>query len=272
MVERRVKRELCSLVGRDGAQQIGAVGGLAEDSLERLFVFFDGCDPRPRRVQAGLAHLHGIDDRQSGLFLKRLRATVPELRLVIECVQNGWGVALACASFDTDRDGPPISEGAAGIMTRTAGHCPVCRQPAIEEQLLAEGDLLGGLRIVRWNRRASHGGRNANLSKRSGSGQRTGFGNGRRFPRGLLSDSFRSGFRRRIRVFPRAVAAQDQRSVHEQNKCGQQLYSHPTVLLIVASCLTVHNMFSSEVGSALDDCSRVTGYAEVTLLLDRLAG
>src|SRR5712691_12331920 len=169
MIEGRIKRKLRSFVGRDGAQQVGAVGRAAEDVPERLLVFSDGCDLGHRGVQAGLAHLDRIDDRQRRLLLERLHPAVPELRLVVKGVQNGRRVALADAAFDTDRSGPPVGESAGGIMAGTASHGPVSRQATIEEQSLAEGDLLGALQIVKRNSASSLSG-GANLSKRLGPG------------------------------------------------------------------------------------------------------
>src|SRR6266849_759603 len=166
VIERRIKRQLCSFVGRDGAQQVGAVGRAAEDALERLLVFSDGCDSGDRSIQAGLTHFNRIDDRQSGLLLERIHSAVPELRFVVECVQNSRGVTLADTAFDTNRGGPPVGESAGGIMTGTACHGPVSRQTTIEEQSLAEGDLLGGLRIVQQKSSASRLSGGANLSKR----------------------------------------------------------------------------------------------------------
>jgi hypothetical protein len=48
-------------------------------------------------------------------------------------------------------------------MAGTASHCPVSRQATIEGQPLAQGDLLGGLRIVRRYRRASRAVGDANF-------------------------------------------------------------------------------------------------------------
>ena len=93
--------------------------------------------------QARLAHLHWIDDRQRRLLLKRLDPAVPELRLVVEGIQNGRRVALADAAFDTDRNRPAVGESAGGIVTGAAGHGAVSGQAAIEEQFLAQGDLSG---------------------------------------------------------------------------------------------------------------------------------
>src|SRR6266849_11208589 len=236
VIERRIKRQLCSFVGRDGAQQVGAVGRAAEEAPERLLVFSYGCDPGHGSVQAGLAHLNRIDDRQRGLLLERLHPTVPELRLIVEGVQNRRRVALADPAFDTDRSGPPVGECAGGIMARTASHGPVSRQATIEEQSLAEGDLLGGLRIVWRYRRASRAVGDANLSKGLGPGQRTRFGNGRRFQGSLLRRSVRRGFCHRTRLFARTLATENQRSgTYYQHKRDAQSCSlcnpHPTALL-----------------------------------------
>src|SRR3982074_3489482 len=58
VVEGRIKRQLCSLVGRDGAQQGRAVGRGAEDAAQSVLPFPDGCDPVGGSLQAGLAHLN----------------------------------------------------------------------------------------------------------------------------------------------------------------------------------------------------------------------
>src|SRR6266567_7281108 len=125
VVEGRIKRRSSDLVGCDGAQQVGTVEGAAEDAPERLLVFSDGCDLGYRSIQAGLTHFNRIDDRQRRLLLERIHSAVPELRLVVEGVQNGRRVALADAAFDTDRSGPPVGESARRIMAGTASHGPV---------------------------------------------------------------------------------------------------------------------------------------------------
>src|SRR5260370_15830227 len=120
VIERRIKRQLRSLVGRDGAQQVGNVEGAAEDAHEGLLVFSDGCDLGHRRIQAGLTHFNRIDDRQSGVLLERLYAAVPELRLVVECVQNSRGVTLADTAFDTNRGAPSVGESIRRIVACSA--------------------------------------------------------------------------------------------------------------------------------------------------------
>src|SRR5207237_8659720 len=98
---------------------------------------------------------------------------VPELRLVVEGVQDGRCVALADAALDSDRGWFPVGEGARGIMARAAGNAPVGRQATVEEQALAERDPPGGLRIVGGDRRASLVGSSTDLSKGLGPGART---------------------------------------------------------------------------------------------------
>jgi hypothetical protein len=184
VIEGRVKRNLRSLVGRDGPQQVGAVGRAAEDAPESGLVFRDGRDPGHGSVHAGLSHLGRIDDRQCRLLLERLHAAVPELRLVVEGVQDGRCVALADAALDSDRGGFPVGESACGIMARAARNAPIGRQATIEEQSLAERNLLGGLRIVGRYRRLSRVGRGADLLKGFGPGERPRFGNRPRRERG----------------------------------------------------------------------------------------
>jgi len=76
VIERRIERELRSFVGRDGAQQVGAVERAAEDGPERRLVFRNGCDPGHCSLQARLAHFNWIDDRQRRLLLERLDPAV----------------------------------------------------------------------------------------------------------------------------------------------------------------------------------------------------
>src|SRR3989449_4657592 len=121
-IERGVERQLRAFVGRDGAQQIAGVGRTAEDLSEGVLVFRDGGDPGHGSVEARLAHLDGVDDRQRRLLLERLHPPVPELRLVVKGVQNGRGVALADTAFDTDGGGPPVGERA-----RDHGRCCTLR-------------------------------------------------------------------------------------------------------------------------------------------------
>jgi len=67
-----------------------------------------------------MAHLNGIDNRECRLFLERINPAAPKLRLVIEGVQNSWGIALANAAFDADGGPFPIGEGERGIMACAA--------------------------------------------------------------------------------------------------------------------------------------------------------
>src|SRR2546422_9674241 len=103
----------------------------------------------------------------------------------------------------------PFGESAGGIMTRTASHGPVSRQATIEEQALAEGDLLGGLLIVRRYHRASRAVGDANLSRRLGPGQRTRFGNRWRLQGGLLRRRVRRDLCHRTRLSARTPATEN---------------------------------------------------------------
>ncbi|HKN36658.1 MAG TPA: hypothetical protein VJX16_25730 [Terriglobales bacterium] len=60
--------------------KVDCVKGTAEDMLKCQRVFRNGCDLSHGRVEAGLAHFTGIDDRETHLVLQGFRATVPELR------------------------------------------------------------------------------------------------------------------------------------------------------------------------------------------------
>ncbi len=86
MIERRIKRNLSTLIGCYGAHQIGAVGWVAENAPEGLLIAVDPCDPGHGALQAVLAHFHRIDDRERRLILESLHPAVPELRLVVEGV------------------------------------------------------------------------------------------------------------------------------------------------------------------------------------------
>src|SRR5207249_4188624 len=106
-----------------------------------------------------------------------------------EGVQDGRRVALAGAALDSDRGGFPVGESPRGIMAGAASNAPIGRQATIEEQSLAERDLLGGLRIVGRYRRGSRVGGGADLSKGFGPGERARFGNRRRLERGFRGRS-----------------------------------------------------------------------------------
>ena len=160
----------------------------AEAPHELALIILVVGDSGHRFADAGRAHLEGIRDRQRRLLFECSDPAVPELRLVVEGVQNGRGVALADTAFDPDGGGPPVGERARGIMAGAARHGPVRRQATVEEQFLAEGDLLGGLRIVRRYRGARRGSRDADLmnglrlSQRPGLGDRQHCQNGRTRP------------------------------------------------------------------------------------------
>ena len=66
----------------------------------------------------------------------RVDPAVPELRLVVERIQDGWRVSLACASADDDRDWPAVGEGTRGSMAGRTGNRAVTREPAIEDTRL----------------------------------------------------------------------------------------------------------------------------------------
>src|SRR5258707_1653708 len=84
-IKRRIKRQLCAFVGRDGSQKIGTIGWAAKYTLECLLVFFDTRDLCHSRIQVCVTHLSSIDNRERRLFFKRLYAAVPELRTVLHC-------------------------------------------------------------------------------------------------------------------------------------------------------------------------------------------
>src|SRR6266496_2400338 len=116
VIKRRIKRQLCAFVSRDGSQKFGTIRRAAKYTLECLLVLLDTRDLRHSRIQAWVTHLNGIDNRERRLLLERVHPAVPELRLIIERIQNGWGVALADAAFDTDGGGLPVGECEFWIM------------------------------------------------------------------------------------------------------------------------------------------------------------
>src|SRR5260370_17528814 len=77
VVERSIKRQLRSFVGRDGPQQVGAVRCAAEDVAEVLLVFLDGCHLTHGSIEAGLAHFKRIYIWKSRLLLQRLHPPIP---------------------------------------------------------------------------------------------------------------------------------------------------------------------------------------------------
>ena len=85
-----------------------------------MLVLFNRCDLRHSGIQVWVPHFNGIDNRQRGLLLERVHPAVPELRLIIESIQDGRGIALADAALDTDGGGLPVGEGKRGIMARAA--------------------------------------------------------------------------------------------------------------------------------------------------------
>ena len=157
---------MCTFVGCDGSHKVGTIGRAAEYMLECLLVFFDARDLCHGGIQAWLAHLKGIDDRLRRLLLERIHPAVPELRLIVEGIQNGRCVALAEAAFDTDGQGLPVGECELRIMACAARDRAVNRQTAFEEKFLAQGNFLGALRIVRRNCLSSQLRWRTNLLKR----------------------------------------------------------------------------------------------------------
>src|SRR5438445_775982 len=97
-------------------------------------------------------------------------------------------LVAAGTAVDPDGGGPAVGERARGIVAGAARHGPVRRQATVEEQFLAEGDLLGSLRIVRRYRGARRGRRDADLmnilrlSQWPGLGDRQDLRNGRTLP------------------------------------------------------------------------------------------
>ena len=218
VIERRIERNLRPFVGHDGPHQVGAIGWVTGDLLKDLVVFLDRCDPGHRSIHAGLTHFNRIDDRQCRLLLERIYPAVPELRLVVESVQNGRGVALADAALDPDQRRLAIGESAGGIVTGTACDAPIGREATVKKQFLTEGDLLGRLRVASRDRLASQLGGEANLVERFGLGQRTRFGNRTRFKGGWPRRFSWRRSRLRTRLFARAVQTETWRSGGERQQ------------------------------------------------------
>src|SRR5271166_2271618 len=133
VVEWRIKGNLGALVRGNGTQKVGRIWGFSEGALKRLRVFRASSDPGCGCIQAGLPHLAGIDDDEASLFLESLRAPIPELRDVVEGIQNGGSIALAGAAIDTNRNLPAVGESARWIVARAARNRPINRQPSIKE-------------------------------------------------------------------------------------------------------------------------------------------
>jgi len=77
----------------------GLLGGRAEDITEGLLILFNRCDLRHRSIQVGLTHLNRIDNCNAACSSRVFTRPVPELRLIVEGVQNGRCVALAGAAL-----------------------------------------------------------------------------------------------------------------------------------------------------------------------------
>src|SRR5205823_2381655 len=100
-IKGRIERNQSAFVGRNRAQEIRSTDRAAEYSAERLLVLADAYDAGNRGVQIRLAHLDRIDDRQRRLILQCLCPTIPELRLIVECVQNRRRISLSKAAVNT---------------------------------------------------------------------------------------------------------------------------------------------------------------------------
>ena len=100
MVEGRIERKQCPFGGCKGAQHILFVYSPTEGLHKLRLIALVSGDLGHSIPDTGRAHLERIRDRQCRLLLERIHPAVPELRLVVECVQNGWGVALTDAAVD----------------------------------------------------------------------------------------------------------------------------------------------------------------------------
>jgi len=166
VIKRRIKGQLCAFIGRDSSQKVGTIGWAAKYTLKCPLVFLDTRDLCHSRFQAWVTHLNGIDNRERRLLLERVHPAVPELRLIVESIQNGRCIALADAAFNSDGGGLPVGECELWIMAGAARDSAVNRQAAFEKKSLTQGNLLRGLRIVSRDRRTSRLNGHANLLKR----------------------------------------------------------------------------------------------------------
>ncbi len=94
-------------------------------------------DSRP-----SLTHFTWIEDRKCGLIFKCRGAAIPELRLVIDCIQDSRSIALAYSTVHTHGCRSSVRKSAVRIMAGGTGNRSVYRQTWIEEQFLAESDFL----------------------------------------------------------------------------------------------------------------------------------
>src|SRR5439155_555313 len=158
--------------------QTGWVWLTGEHANESGPVFRDCRNARDGGVKIRLSHLHGVHDWQSRLLLECSGAPIPELHLVVKRVQHRRRIALADTVVDADRNLSSVGECESRLVTACARHSSVCRQPAIEEQLLAERDLFRRLWIVLRYHRVGESDRDTYLAKRLRSSQRIVRGNG----------------------------------------------------------------------------------------------
>jgi hypothetical protein len=102
MVERRIEGNQRPFVGGNGAQHILLIHAPTECLHElRLLICVAG-DPGHGIPDTDRAHLEGVRDRQRRLLFERIDPAIPELRFVLERIQNGWRVALTDAAVDAD--------------------------------------------------------------------------------------------------------------------------------------------------------------------------
>ncbi len=174
VIERRIEGDLRSFVRRDGPYQVRAVGLRSEGALKISAVPGDRCDPRDGGIEIRLAHLDRIDDRQRRLLLETRGSAIPELRRVVERVQNRGRIALTRAALDAGGNRLAVRECARRIVAGAAGDRAVRGQASVEKQTLAECDLLGRLRVVRRDRGMSCGCRQSKLSRWLGLRERAG--------------------------------------------------------------------------------------------------
>src|SRR6266403_522222 len=102
MVERRIEGDERPFIGGNRAQHILLVRAPTEGLHElRLIICVAGYSGHSI-PDTDRAHLEGVRDRQRRLLFERIDPAVPELRLVVERIQNGWRVALTNAAVDAD--------------------------------------------------------------------------------------------------------------------------------------------------------------------------
>src|SRR5262249_1759464 len=140
-IERRVESNQRSFVGSNRARQVARVGGMPEHAAEEPIIVRDTANSSDCGIEAALTHLDRMDYWQLRLLLEAGGAAIPELGLIVQGVQNCGCITLAREAMDPERGRLSIGERARRIMTCGASDRSIGRQPAVEEQFLAQFNL-----------------------------------------------------------------------------------------------------------------------------------